>query len=350
MSGSSNNDIGFKDKVHNPIDTISVIKFHPVNTNAFAMCSWDGTVRLCELVEQTGYSFIESFDFICVNLPVLSFSWVDSSPNFYFGIIDGTVAFYDFSLKSMTKICIHNFAVKDLFYFSQHIFSFDCEKNVKVSKWDQVVADKTFHEDISTIAFNSCLFFVLFANCEYFLGRPEDLVSNNPKLSRLDMPYTPNCSAINEKERIIVVGCLEGISVVFRFEKEMRSDVYTISRNLSVTLKTNLKEEHREFKGFMVSSVCLIIQNEQIFIVTGGSDGKVSYWNVKSRDSSGTVIKQKNQPITAFDVNALTGKIVVGFGYDWARGILGMADIQYPPVLEVYSVPSTSSYHYPSIR
>lgn len=111
-----NNDIKPDQSVPQFNESISHIAWAPTIPNVFACTTWDGDLRIIEVIQNQFGKFLQQKFSTKMSQPALKCTWNDQSSQLFIGLIDGTVKAIDINTQQTADLFKHTSAISSLHF------------------------------------------------------------------------------------------------------------------------------------------------------------------------------------------------------------------------------------------
>ena len=317
-----------------PIDTISQVKWHPGSTEILAVSSWDGSLRVFEIVlsKNSNAANLSEIFLVQMDCPVLSVCWESSqSNNILVGLLDGSVIWIDSNTGTQTLITKHNFAIKDLYILEDGLLSVDCHRTIKHTVKGNVTFEKTFETDIAAFTVDKDYMIIAFVNQDILFGKLKDFKARNLNFFKEKEQCEPLCVSLDISQGSFLVATNENRVYLMNLEDNYGKET---TAKTEITFRCHSTEDRNGLSLQCQINCCVLTSLGNFSIaITGGGNGDVIVWNINEKSKPFT--HKGPAPVVCFDYNQQKKRLAVGYGYDWARGFQGLKDVRTCPELEV---------------
>jgi WD40 repeat protein len=321
-----------------PMDTVSSMKFTKDSDLIFACTSWDGSVRVFEIINNGGQprmkmQYMKQFD-----IAITACDWNENASCLFLGTLDGRVIALDIASGQEVAVVSHNFSIRDIFYVAdgQFIISFDGDRGIKVSAMGKgEVAAFALDYTIICVDFKSPRFIVGLASNKLLVFDIKDLEKNS--FAYMDSPLgTPiNSLELHRGLNEAILGSADGrISRITITSSYYGGKLDCKSEIIFKGHRENHPTNHSSGILYPINSMCYCYKDSKSCVVSSGSNGKAVMWEIIKKGRCKEL--DFKHPISYARYCQSLEMIICAVGYDWSQGVWGIERVNYPPNLLAY--------------
>lgn len=335
------------DLVDNTItDTVSSIKWAP-NSNMLAASSWDGKIRIWEVIENYSGIFT-SHPKISADLlePILQISWHPGGGNIFAGCVDGTIKIWDLEKNTIMNGGQLPEGVASVHWCNEMnvLFAISWDKSLTV--WDfkqptpvmrtvMTYKVKMYKIQPHYMSIEFPIMVIAMAGKKMSVFDLKRFNSANPQpiiVFLYPLSIQTEDSRLNYNTRSLAAFPNGWISGSIEGRCEIRTlDIMNPMSNLDNDKLNYCFKSHRDQGIYPVN--CIAYNPVYDCLATGGGDGQFHIWNknnktknskfpnTKSLSSNKSYSYSTIPPVVACAFNTQGNVLTVAFGYDWAKGV-----------------------------
>lgn len=346
------NDIPANHPSNNPLkDTVHVIRWLPgIKSTIFVAGGWDGRVRAYQFEQRGNQSVLEMGPCLDFGVPVLAVEWI-SKGEVIVGLASGGLVAVSFNNNSQNELYKANAPVADIRYFQTNsekillvflmndtILIHNMNSNDRFPSTDlklrHCIIAADLYDDLVAIALAGSLFTVVSV---------EDLVKNNS--SNINYTKSELTSALASisicntgSRKLIALASIDG-----RINKgevsKLSSGGYKFDSQIIFRAHKESPSNSRDLDVLFPISACHFsgssINNGQS-LASCSSRGDLLIWDFSKKENALHIETKMDVSTCRFNQDGTL--LAYALGYSWGKGIWGLKDVNYPPMIYVHIV------------
>lgn len=331
-----------------PADSVEQVEFSPKSANLFAAISWDCTLRLYEV---SGGQIVLKTSLTLGAYP-LSLAWGLNGNSVYVALSNNTIYETDFGSSGLQKFAdcaATTFMLKSAEAINA-LISFDTTYNINVHvkgtnspvitlNLMYPVIDASISGHLMLLALGDSHTTIIDLN-SINLYKPASLLYI---MSQLDSTLS-TCS-IDAETLSYVLGSVDGRIQKGAVKTLPNPQMPSAIKSYGIYFNTNdtqvsfiyiahaKKLENSILQDMYQINSCGFNNRSTCFVYTAGSEGNLVLWDVKAKNKIG--VFSLGNPITTCTINTEGTCIAFATGYDWSKGVWGLRDVNYKPLIGV---------------
>lgn len=340
-----------QDRQASPTDTPQSVKFSPSSSALFSCVSWDQKLRLYAV---NGPQAVSKSAEVALGQFPLSQAWNSAANGCFVSLSDGTLVHVDLATQTSSKIAASPAPLLQVANYARGNFlvAIDNDKKLVVyagggpkaaPDFSLKLPEQPFGFVISGdtmllyLARSKIAFLHLQAINQYSWGEPA-LID-----SQLAAPIS--AAYLDDQAKEYCLASVDGraykgvynIEALFGGSKPRFSATHSATDNARnfTFLAQSKKRADNTSDLFCVSCLGGNPRSRQ-FLYTAGSDGVLTFWDLKERNKIGAY--SAPGPVNCCDVSPDGQLIALGLGYDWSQGVWGLPDAGALPAVAVKKI------------
>lgn len=288
----------------------SVSKIDVSSTNKVLSSSWDGELRVWQILSLEGNS--NPLVMTKYNTPILSAAFFTDGSKAFAGTADGSVKLWDLASNQSTDIGKHDAAVKDTCWVAPLNVLATSSWDGSIRWWDMrspnPVANIKLSDRCYAMAIRDNLMTVYTADRNFALfDLSNPTIPMAQKKSKLQLHV--RCIDIALDKSCYFFGSAEGRSGINYLPPQDPEKDFSF-------------KSHRDdrYGGYIYPVHSIAVHPRFGTFSTSGGDGESSGWDHIAKSKISRLHLKKNMPVTASKFSPDGNFFVIGTGYDWAKG------------------------------
>lgn len=331
-----------------PKDSAEQIVFSPTMPNMFAVISWDCSVRLYNIYNNSAQQKA------CVNLTAfpLAVAWKADGSGVYVSTSDNTLSLVNFNTNGAQKVANSTSPICKMVSVPQLglLICADSNKTLLVytAGNPNPVCTLPLRFQVIDMAVSQNVLLLALSNSHSTFVDIQSLNSYNQN----DLEYTASAlksplstCGVNAQTREFVLSSVDGRSQKGVFNsrpvqamgqtKNIISYQFQSGNNTSnfIFISHSQKSKTGNISNMYNVASCGFNSKSPSFFFTAGGDGSLIFWDVKVKNKISSFNVGKS--ITAAGISGNGEFIAFSTGYDWAKGVWGLGEVDYTPKIGI---------------
>lgn len=322
---NNQNDMKIDNSLDLPMDTVSLVLWHPTIPKLFGASSWDCTFRVYALNDNNSFSMQFRMDF---DEPLTTFEFKDEQFAFV-GTATGNILAVDMKNAISQIIGSHKEPILRIFYLKDQECLVSFETGKQIYMFDLVGGNKAevmLESEAMCADAKSTLFAVGCGNNKIAIFSYANLQQNEITYLASSLSSKISCIALHENNTCVAVGGYDGRmnhnSIVSKLHSRELKD--------NLTFKAYADKRANGHTDLYPINFCEYAPNigSKVFY-TISSSGILKNWEYQHRELCSQYAY--NAPITAAAFNKKSQLIILATGYDWSLGVWGLGMVKEAP-------------------